>query len=80
MLVVVAIKYFTTTDTPTGTYNISLVSFKGGRSCTLFGGCSRSPEKIVKRWPFLLQILPGDDSAAHGTPNMLISMAVSPQY
>jgi hypothetical protein len=55
-----AIKYFTTSATPAGTYSITLVSYTGGRSCTLFGGCSTSPEKIQKKWQLQLQVLPGE--------------------
>ncbi len=55
----VAIKYFTTSATPAGTYDISLISYLGGESCAFFGGCSTQPEEILQRWQVQLEVVAG---------------------
>jgi hypothetical protein len=55
--IIYKLKFSTTSATPTGKYNFQYHTFKGGKGCTLWGGCYDSPEKIQKRWKFKLKVV-----------------------
>jgi hypothetical protein len=56
--VVLEITFYTTDESPVGTYSIRMIDYEGGKSCS-FGICTESPIRVFKERHLTLEILPG---------------------